>query len=171
MSKTQMRIMVDTNVWIDQFLPDRPRQGESLRFLDRACEVDALLLYPACILKDVFYLISSESKRLAREQTGSLTEADAMASQSYAWGCIEAIQELALPVDTTLIDIRMASVWKRVNGDFEDNLVRAAAERAKADLLVTWDKEMLAKRVVPTVTPTQAIAEMDAREELAALRV
>lgn len=63
---------------------------------------------------------------------------------------------------------RMRSL--RVNGDFEDNLMRAAAERSEADLLVTWDKGMLAKRVIPTVTPSEAIAEIEAWEELAKLR-
>ena len=48
------------------------------------------------------------------------------------------------------------------DGDLEDNLVRAAAKRANVDLVVTWDKGMLAKAVVPTVTPTDALAVMDA---------
>ena len=39
-------------------------------------------------------------------------------------------------------------------------LLRAAAKRANADLPVTWDKVMLSKAVVPTLTPTDAIDEM-----------
>lgn len=165
----QMRVLVDTNIWVDQFIPQRPGQKHSLRFIDKACEEDVMLLYPACILKDVFYLIASESKRLTREKTGALSQQYALAAQAYAWGCIDAIQELALPVGTELIDIRMASVWRRVSGDFEDNLVRAAAERSEADLVVTWDKGMLSKRVVPTATPLDALAEIEAWKELAQL--
>ncbi len=169
MSARQMRVLVDTNVWVDQFVPERPGQQHSLRFIELACDKDVILLYPACILKDVFYLITNECKKLVRQQSGSLTEQDARSAQTYAWGCIEAIQELALPIGTELVDIRMATVWRRVNGDFEDNLVRAAAQRCEADLLVTWDKGMLAKRVVPTATPTGALAEIEAWEELAKL--
>ena len=169
MSGAQLRILVDTNVWVDQFLPLRPGQQESLRLVERACDVDALLLYPACILKDVFYIINNESKRLTRERAGTLSDADALAAQAYAWGCIEAIQDLALPLDTTLIDIRMASIWRGVNGDFEDNLVRAAAERSHADLVVTWDKGLLSNRTMPAVTPTQALAEIEAWEKMSAL--
>lgn len=169
-SNNQMRVLVDTNVWVDQFIPQRPGQRHSLRFIDKACEEDVILLYPACALKDVFYLIQSESRRLAREQMGALSQQDALAARAYAWGCIDAIQGLALPVGTELIDIRMASIWRHVSGDFEDNLVRAAAERSEADLLVTWDKEMLAKHVVPTATPVDALAEMQVWKELAQLR-
>ena len=169
MSGNQLRILVDTNVWVDQFLPLRPGQQDSLRLVERACDVDALLLYPACILKDVFYIINSESKRLVREKLGALSEVDTLAARTYAWGCIEAIQGLALPVDTTLIDIRMASIWRNVNGDFEDNLVRAAAERAGADLVVTWDKGLLSNRVMPVVTPAQALAEIDAWEKVSSI--
>lgn len=158
-----MCILVDTNVWLDLFLPGRPHEGESRLFLERAMEADACLVYPGCILKDVFYLIASECKRLARQEKGELSHTDAVVAQQYAWGCIEIIQELAVPIDMGLLDIRKATIWRRSNTDFEDNLVRAAAERSKADLVVTWDKGMLAKCFVPTVTPVDAIAELEAR--------
>lgn len=38
----------------------------------------------------------------------------------------------------------------------------AAATRAGADLLVTYDKGMLSKSIVPTVTPKDAIAWLEA---------
>ena len=45
--------------------------------------------------------------------------------------------------------------------DFEDNLVHASFKRASADLLVTWDKQLLAHAFVPTVTPTDALKELE----------
>ena len=156
-----MRVLVDTNVWLDQFLPGRPHAKESRRFVDRAVEADVDLAYAAGSLKDVFHLVDHETKRLVREERGALSQSDASAAQEYAWGCIEAIQDLASPVGMDLIDIRKASIWRRPNADFEDNLVRAAAERLEADLVVTWDKGMLAKSFVPTVTPADALGEME----------
>ena len=161
MSLRRMRVLVDTNVWLDQFLPGRPHAKESRHFVNRAIETDVDLAYAAGSLKDVFYLVDHEAKRLAREERGAISQSDARAAQEYAWGCIEAIQDLASPVGMDLIDIRKASIWRRSNADFEDNLVRAAAERLEADLVVTWDKGMLAKSFVPTVTPADALGEME----------
>lgn len=166
MNTRTMRVLVDTNVWLDQFLPERPHGQESREFLDRAVESNLALAYPAGSLKDVFYLVDNESKRMARRETGALTQEDAQAAQEYAWGCIEAVQDLASPVPVDLIDIRKASIWRRSNGDFEDNLVRAAAERLEADLVVTWDRGLLSKCFVPTVTPPVAVCAMEAWDEM-----
>ena len=156
-----MRILVDTNVWLDQFLPGRPHERASREFVDLAVENGAALAYAAGSLKDVFYIIGSECRRLARGGDGELAEADALFAQEYAWGCIEAIQSMASPVGMDLVDIRKATIWRNSNGDFEDNLIRAAADRLGADLVVTWDKGMLSKCFVPTVTPADAIAELE----------
>jgi predicted nucleic-acid-binding protein len=55
----------------------------------------------------------------------------------------------------------LASKWHKTNSDFEDNLVHASFKRASADLLVTWDKQLLAHAFVPTVTPTDALKELE----------
>ena len=166
MSARSMRILVDTNVWLDQFLPNRPHGQESREFVDRAVEQGAAFAYAAGSLKDVFYIIGNECKRLARSDSDELAEADARFAQEYAWGCIEAIQDLASPVGMDVADIRKASIWRRSNADFEDNLIRAAADRLEADLVVTWDKGMLSKCFVPTVTPADALAELESWESL-----
>ena len=161
-----LRILVDTNVWLDQFLPARPHERESRMFIDHAVERGASLAYAAGSLKDVFYIIGNECKRLARGNDGELAEADALYAQEYAWGCIEAIQNMASPVGMDLVDIRKASIWRRSNSDFEDNLIRAAADRLEADFVVTWDKGMLSKCFVPTVTPAAALSELDSWAKL-----
>ena len=55
---------------------------------------------------------------------------------------------------------RLVAKWRSVNSDFEDNLVRAAVQRSDADLLVTWDKHLLARAFVPTVTPEDALKDL-----------
>ena len=159
-SRATHLILVDTNVWLDQYLPARPRRVESQAFVDAALAQGVELAYPASAVKDVFYLVGNEYKRIVRAETGDLTEADARAIQRLAWGVVDNLQEVATPVGLDLTDVWLASKWRQVDGDLEDNLVRAAAKRANADLLVTWDKKMLSKAVVPTLTPTDAIAEM-----------
>ena len=83
-----------------------------------------------------------------------------MSIQSFAWGVVDNMQEVATPVGMDYSDVYLATKWRRMDGDLEDNLVRAAAKRAKVDLVVTWDKGMLAKAVVPTLTPVDAMEEM-----------
>ena len=97
-------------------------------------------------------------------KSGLVSEVDAQAIQRIAWGVVDNMQEVATPVGIDLSDVWLASKWRTVDGDLEDNLVRAASKRTRADLVVTWDKGMLAKAVVPTVTPTDAIAVMEAWE-------
>jgi predicted nucleic acid-binding protein len=157
-------IVVDTNVWLDQYLPARPHRAESHAFMDAALAQGVELAYPASIIKDVFYVVGSEYKRIVRAQQGTLSEVDAQAIQRIAWGVVDNMQEVATPVGIDLSDVWLASKWRTVDGDLEDNLVRAASKRTRADLVVTWDKGMLAKAVVPTVTPTDAIAVMEAWE-------
>lgn len=153
-------ILVDTNVWLDQYLPVRPHKEESQAFMDYALTQGIELAFPASIIKDVFYIVANEYKRIVRSETGSLTESDARAIQQLAWGVVDNMQEIATPVGMDLSDVWLASKWRQVDADLEDNLVRAAAKRAKSDLLVTWDKGMLSKAVIPTLTPTDAVSEM-----------
>jgi predicted nucleic acid-binding protein len=155
-------ILVDTNVWLDQYLPARQHRKESQAFVDAALSQGVQLTYPAAIVKDVFYIVANEYKRIVRGATGTLTHADALAIQQLAWGVVDNMQEIATTVGMDLSDLWLASKWRHVDSDLEDNIVRAAARRSKADLLVTWDNGMLSKAVVPTLTPTDAIAEIHA---------
>ena len=150
-------VLVDTNVWLDQYLPARPHREESQAFVDAALAQGVELAFPASIIKDVFYIVGSEYKRIVREQVGTLTETDAQAIQRLSWRIVDNMQEVATPVGMDLSDVWLASKWRRLDGDLEDNLVRAAAKRARADLLVTWDKGMLSKAVIPTLTPADAL--------------
>lgn len=153
-------ILVDTNVWLDNYLPNRPHGEESRSFLDEVMMSGAELVYPASIVKDVFYVVGSEYKRMLRVEGREVTQSDALAINRIAWAVVDNMSELATPVGMDLSDIWLASKWRGVDYDLEDNLIRAAARRAKVDLVVTWDKGLLAKALVPTVTPAVAIEEL-----------
>ena len=95
------------------------------------------LLYAATSSKDLFYLISSEHKAWYRREHGSLSQDAAVAATSLAWDCLDVLSQLATPVPCDLSDIWMASKQRKLHSDYEDDLIIAAAMRAKADLLVT----------------------------------
>ncbi len=160
-SGARRTVLVDTNVWLDNYLPGRPHGEESRRFLDTAVRLGVELTYPASIAKDVFYVVGNEYKRILRGEEGRVAEADAVAIRRIAWGVVDNMSELATPIGMDASDLWLASKWRGVDGDLEDNLVRAAARRAKVDLVVTWDKGMLAKALVPTVTPPVATAQLE----------
>ena len=159
-------ILVDTNVWLDNYLPERPHEKESRAFFDESVDVGVELVFPASIAKDVFYVVGNEYKRMLRMEGREVSESDALAINRIAWGVVDNMNELATPVGMDLSDLWLASKWRSVDHDLEDNLVRAAAKRAKADLVVTWDKGLLGKALVPTVTPAVAIEQLRAARTL-----
>ena len=69
-------LLIDTNVWLDYFLPDRAGGKEAIDLIVFAFEYEFPLLYPAAIVKDVFYVAVSTFKRIARAEKGSLTQSD-----------------------------------------------------------------------------------------------
>lgn len=51
------------------------------------------------------------------------------------------------------LDVWLACKYCRFNHDFEDNFALAAAERAKADYLVTSNQDLLHKATVAALSP------------------
>lgn len=151
-----LRLVVDSNVWVDNYLPVRPGWQESRDFLDEACTVGAQLLYPVHVIKDVFYIISMTLKRQEREANDSLSEQAARAVAEAAWGCVENMRENATAVGADESDVWLAFKYRALHSDLEDDLVLAAAERAQADMLVTKDARLIAKATVPAHTPADA---------------
>ena len=148
-------LLIDTNVWLDYFVVDRPGSETAKALLDAAAATKAQLLYGASKLETLFYLIGSQVKASIRNQTGNLSEADASFARTYAWGCIEALQERAVAVGLDGSDLWVASKLRAVCEDFEDNVLLAAAKRAQVDYLVTSDRQLLsvAGAVVRAVSP------------------
>lgn len=153
-------ILLDTNIWLDYFLGWRDMSQVALRVVSRALELGYTLAYAVTSAKDVYYLVASEHKRLERLETGTLSEAAVSAANVSAWGCVNAMQEMACAVPLDHTDVWVASKQRVLHGDFEDDLVIAAALRAKVDYLVTNDERLL--RHCP-------VAALDARDMLALL--
>ena len=153
-------ILLDTNIWLDYFLGWRDMSPVALRVVGRALELGCTLAYAVTSAKDVYYLVASEHKRLERLEAGMLSEEAISAASASAWGCVNAMQEMACAVPLDHTDVWVASKQRVLHGDFEDDLVIAAALRAKVDYLVTNDERLL--RHCP-------VAALDARDMLALL--
>ena len=162
MDFTDATIVVDTNVWLDNFDGVRRSNSDSARCLDAALKAGAQLLYAATSAKDVYYLIAAKLKSESRKREGSLTEQDAMTAEKVAAAYVDALDGCATAVGVDASDIWLARKYWKVHADFEDCLIMAAAKRAKADYILTRDADFLRHSVVPALSPTELLDLLEA---------
>lgn len=154
--RTPYRLLVDCNVWIDSYMATHMRHSESLQFVNEALEAGCELLFGASKLETLFFVIRADTKRVIRADKGEVSVQDAEFALRFAWGCIDNISEIATAVGIDASDLRLARKYRVYHSDFEDNVLLAAANRAEADYLVTWDEQLLrnAAPLIRAVTPT-----------------
>ena len=156
-------ILVDTNVWIDNYVPVREGSAHSQEFIVAALSAGANLLYPVHALKDVFYNIGATIKHIRRSEGAQLSQDDALAIQEIAWACVNNLCELATAAPADEADAWLARKYRSVSSDLEDNFVMVAAERIHADLLVTRDEGLLRACTVAALSPEDAMGFLAAR--------
>jgi predicted nucleic acid-binding protein len=144
-------LLLDTNVWLDYFL----REGQSVEAIERVIalgfEGRFTLTYAPTSAKDVFFIIP---RRLR------LRSEDPAASESYlpaAWACVSFMMEHAATAPQALGECELARMMRGSFPDFEDNLIVAAAQSAKASYIVTNDKKMLAAMPEFCIAPERVL--------------
>jgi predicted nucleic acid-binding protein len=168
MNPTPLRILLDTNVWLDLFIPSNPGHAIAWKLIRLAAAYedpagrDVVLLYPARILGDVFYKVRLEAKRWVASATTGSAEAKALACRDHAWDCINDLCELGQAVGMDEADVWLARKYRAVHEDLEDNFVLAAADRAQVDYLVSSDVRLLRKARVPAVAPAELLRILEA---------
>ena len=163
MTSVPQMIVLDTNVWLDFFLPFRKGNPIARALVSRAQSHDIDLLYPVHILSDVFYLVNVETKRKSRQLYQDRDEVIAAAARTTAWECVNTMREIATAVGADQGDVWLACKAEYLHNDVEDNLVLAAVRGSKADCLVTSDKELLAH------APLACVAAVSPEDILSAL--
>lgn len=157
MSVKLQDILVDTNVWLDYLDPSRAGHQDAFNLIAYACQEGHLIMYPLPILKDVFYLVAGNYKAQIRNEQGCLTESDALVASEIAWACLEQIRSIATGVGVDESDAWLACKMRSLHGDFEDNLVIAAAQRAESTYVVTSDKSLISHAPVVALQPKDAL--------------
>lgn len=137
------RVLLDTNVWLDAFDGARLRSHAANELIDVCVRRGIDLLYAVGTAKDVYYLVGASLKRQARATDPVLSEGQARAIATYAAACVTNMDEIATAVGADSSDVWLARKYQRIHADFEDCMVLAAAQRAKADYLVTNDEAFL----------------------------
>lgn len=161
MSSYPQAILLDTNVWLENYIGERAAATQSQQLVDYCLEHEIALLVSASSLKDVYYNIGRYLKAKARAEGDEVTESLAGAMEHIAWSDVRNLMENATLVPLDTADFFEARRFYEVHRDFEDDLVLAAAVRAGADYLVTSDKKLLAHAPVATLTPADMLTLLE----------
>lgn len=148
-----VKILVDTNVWLDAYLGFRPGCSDAVKLFKVGHCAQALFLYPVGALQDVFALLIMELKRNARSVGAIVDKTEIACFRNIAWACIDNMREFATAVGADESDIWLAAKYRTFNWDLEDNMILASAQRAQADYLTTNDKALIEKSTVAALTP------------------
>ena len=132
-----MRLLADTNVLLD-YLLRRPGHSEEIRdlFVMEFCG-DAEIWASATSFTDIFYV--------ARKAIGS------DAAQRNMLALLERLQVVAIDGDD------VGAAVEACGPDFEGCLVSRAADKVKADYIVTRDKASFAAATVPAASPREVL--------------
>lgn len=160
-TQPKLRLVVDTNVWMDFFLGNRLGSHVSSRLIKMALGKEVVLLYPLVSITNLYYLLRAEYKRGYRISFGALPEAAALAAEGQAWDNIRTLRELACAVGADESDLWLAERNHAIHRDLEDDLVIAAAQRAEASYLVTSDERLIAASPVATLAPDRMLALLE----------
>lgn len=155
MSTPQLRLMIDSNVWVDSFCVDRAGSLAARALISRAADEGVHLFFPVHSAKDVLYVTKGELKRKVLAETGAIDEASSRAIDEICIAFIKNMRENATPVGADSSDLWLAEKYLSIHRDYEDNLVLAACRRAEVDYLVTNDKKLLEHADVAAKTPKQ----------------
>ncbi len=145
--------MVDTNVWVDLYIPARPNREDSFAFFEEAKRSQAELVFTMEVARAVFRVVTYEAKRWVRQGKDELSEAYARAIANHAWDFVQDMQEYGTPVGSSTPDLWMASKLRDGHPEIEDNLIVAACMRLDTDYLVTNDAKLLRHAPVAAVNP------------------
>lgn len=122
---------------------------------------DVTMLSTAHQAKVIFAIMTRHLKMDERDERGKLDEKAAHAITIIAWGYLESLDGYLTIVGSGMSDAWLARKCKRLHSNFEDDLVIAAAMRAKADDIVTSDERLRRHSPVATITPAQLVTLLD----------
>lgn len=133
-------VLLDTNVLLDFFEIPRPEHATSVILLNELFQTGTSIYVPATSLKDVYYVLSNRiGEPMARTAISSIL--DTM---------------LIFPVDENCC--RRALTYDEP--DFEDGIIRTAAEMARVDYLISRDAHAFVGSLVPRLTPAEVLREL-----------
>lgn len=143
MNPQNLKLVIDTNVWLDDFFGDRPFHKDARALIDLAISKQVQLFHAITTEKDVYYLSCATLKAKERVSSGCVSNESAHAIASISNALIGKLESLSTPIALDATDTWTARHLQSIHADFEDCLIMAAAVRANADFVVTNDRKLL----------------------------
>lgn len=147
MSGTQtarpLKLLVDTNIWLDYFLGRTKSSGAVTRLLSIAEEAETVALYSSSLsVKDVYYVLGRTMKADARRD-GALSSEVIAGADETAWACVRLIRQKSIIAPVGADEVFDSFVFRSYHNDFEDDLILGVANRIDVDYVVTEDKGLI----------------------------
>lgn len=139
-----MKVLVDTNVWLDLILHRAPFEEASKGCLMACVEESTDLRVAATSLKDIFYITS---KCLDTDK---------------AYEAIRLVLEISTAA--SIDDLVCRNALEMEKPDYEDGIIAAAAIADKIDAIVSRDSDAFSTLPVPRFTPQELIEHLGYEE-------
>lgn len=156
------KVLFDTNVLVDYLLGREPGCTACKRIIAMSEPGQYALYATSLSLKDAYYLVSRNLRRMERLASGSVSEGMARAVSETAWACVRQLVDMVLVVPVGRNECLDAFTLRPLHGDFEDNLVVASAREIGADYLVTGDERLLKRAPVACLRPQDLVLLLEA---------
>lgn len=131
-------LLFDTNALIYWVYPDSPFHGEITCLIDEMFLENGATYALSSSLNEVYYILH---RRYMEEPEAR-----------------ESIRDIAETFD--LVDLTGVFVFESIDSDepdYEDGLIRVAAEELQADAIISYDKAAFENSPVPKLTATEAL--------------
>ena len=152
------KVMLDTNVIVDYLMGREPGCSDAAELLGMHARCENAVYVAALSLKDAYFLVSMQLKRMERQASGSLSEGMAQAANEVAWACARQLVENTLVLPTGRAESLQAFVLRASHTDFEDNLIVATALSAGIDILISNDEALVKHAPIACLTSSDAVA-------------
>ena len=151
------KVMLDTNVIVDYLMGREPGCSDAAKMIAMHAACEHAVHVSALSLKDAYFLVSMQLKRMERLATGDLSEGMAKAANEVAWSCVRQLIDNTIVLPTGRAESLQAFVLRSAHADFEDDLVVATALGNGIDLLVTNDAELVKHAPIACLTSSDAV--------------
>lgn len=135
-----MKVLVDTNVWLDLILHRAPFEEDSKGCLMACVEESVGLCVAATSLKDVFYI------------TSKCLDAD------RAYEAVRLVLEISNAANVD--DLVCRNALELEKPDYEDGIIAAAAVADKVDAIVSRDIDAFSTLPASRFTPTELLEHL-----------
>lgn len=154
-------LLLDTNVWLDYYLPTRAGHAAAARVVTFAHDHQTPLLYAIHSVNDVCYIVGrtfrDELRRLGYRPDKTSHEV----TSSMVEDVLSDMQTIATAVGADASDLWLAKRYHRIHPDYEDCLVLAAVERSGARCLISNDRSLLRHAPCLALSPEEYLAIAD----------